>query len=295
MSLPNSSPKLDLLISPFDANAKAVIALGVHAEQAGFDGVWTYDHMTGAMFDRGASLEPFTILGALAASTEKVQLGPLVANVRNRHPVQLALAARTLQDLSNDRAVIGLGGGAAPGSRFAREHESLGTELGDGPERRERLIEAIGLVRSMWAGNEKFDGRFYAIENFDFNLANDAPPPIIVGASGPATAELALSHADGLNVVSAAVLDRLADQIVEDRSDTFEISVHVMLSAESGAPAIEQLPDPSPLVDRWIFAIPGTTQMSWVEDLREAIDLRCLLYTSPSPRDQRGSRMPSSA
>ena len=210
----DSSPKLDLLISPFDVDAKTVISLGTHAEDVGFDGVWTYDHMTGAMFDRGASLEPFTILGALAASTEKVQLGPLVANVRNRHPVQLALAANTLQELSGGRAVSGLGGGAAPGSRFAREHESLGTELGNGPERRQRLTEAIALMRAVWAGNVEFDGRFYAIDDFDFNLANNAPPPIIVGASGPATAELAIA---------------------------------------------------------------------------------CLLYTSPSPRDQRGSRMPSSA
>ena len=272
--MPSRSPKLDLLISPFDAGATTMLSLGVHAESLGFDGVWTYDHMTGAMFDRGASLEPFTILGALAASTERVQLGPLVANVRNRHPVQLALAANTLQEISGGRAVIGLGGGAAPGSRFAREHESLGTELGNGPERRQRLTEAIALMRAVWAGNVEFDGRFYAIDDFDFNLANNAPPPIIVGASGPATAELAIAHADGLNVVSATVLDRLSDQIAEDRADTFEVSVHVMLSPESDALVVEQLPDPSPLVDRWIFAIPGTTQMSWVEDLREAIDLR---------------------
>ena len=94
--MPNATPKLDVLISPFGTEPQPILSLAVHAERAGFDGVWTYDHMTGNMFDRGSSLDAFTLLGAIAGATERVQLGPLVANVINRHPVRLALIANTL-------------------------------------------------------------------------------------------------------------------------------------------------------------------------------------------------------
>ena len=107
--------------------------------------------MTGAMLDRGSSHDAFAILGAIALATERVRVGPLVANMMNRHPVQLAVAMSTLQSLSQGRAVLGIGSGPAPGSRFALEHEAIWTQLLDGPARIRRLIETIALVRLVWA------------------------------------------------------------------------------------------------------------------------------------------------
>ena len=264
-----TSPKLDLLISPFDADARKLLSIGVHGEAVGFDGVWSYDHLTGTMLGRGQSLDPFSILGAIAASTKRVDIGPLVANARNRHPVQLALAANTLQQLVGDRAVLGVGAGAAPGSQFAGEHVAIGTELGSALERRARLIETIALLRHLWSGGSDFAGEFYSIDGFDFALDNDSPPPIIIGASSRATAELAFAHGDGLNLVSPPILNLLTDLIATDRPTGFEISVHVMVFPNAST-IEEQLPDPSPFVDRWIFAVPASASLEWIEELRAA-------------------------
>ena len=272
--MPNATPKLDVLISPFGTEPQPILSLAVHAERAGFDGVWTYDHMTGNMFDRGSSLDAFTLLGAIAGATERVQLGPLVANVINRHPVRLALIANTLHRLSGGRAEIGIGTGAAPGARFSQEHETLGTELGNGAERRERLIEAIALMRALWAGATEFSGTYYSVDDFDFGLVNDSPPPIIIGASGPQTAELAFAHGDGLNMANPEALVRLGELIEANRSDSFEVSVHVALSTDNPTTFDEQLPEPSELVDRWVFAVPASTSVEAIDQLRESVSAR---------------------
>ncbi len=262
--------QVDLLISPFDADPLAVVTLATEAETLGFGSVWTYDHLTGEMFGRGHSNDAFTLLGAIAASTSRVQLGPLVANVVNRHPVRLALAANTLQTLSSGRAIIGLGSGAAPGSRFAREHEALGSTLEGGPERRAMLVEAIGLLRALWSGAHSFEGRFFSVTNFDFGLASANPPPVIIGASGPATAELALEHGDGLNVANMAAYAKVSDLIAANRPREFEVSVHVPVSASDSRPFDAQLPECSEGVDRWIFAVSAQTEPSQLAELFDA-------------------------
>lgn len=256
-----------MLLSPFDADPIRLIELASTAEELGFDSVWTYDHLTGAMFDRGSSNDAFTLLGAMAVSTNRVHLGPLVSNIVNRHPVRLALIANTLQKLSGGRAVIGLGSGAAPNSRFSAEQVATGVVLGDGPARRSRLIETIDLLRSLWSGNDEFHGEHYSVSGLAFGLANPDPPPIIVGASGPATARLAFEHGDGLNIANEKSLDTLHDLIVSERPPSFEVSVHVPISTEDAASFYDQLPEPSPHVDRWVFAVSGDTDIAALTNL----------------------------
>lgn len=265
----DTTPKIDVLLSPFDAEPSRLIDLAIKAEEFGFDGVWTYDHLTGAMFDRGHSSDVFTMLGAIAASTERVQLGPLVANVTNRHPVRLAVAANTMQRLSGGRFCIGLGGGASPGSRFSAEQEAIGITLGDGKERRARTVEAIDLLRAMWNGAEDFQGEHYSVSGFDFHLANDNPPPIIVGASGPTTAKVAFEHADGLNVASEKAFHALHDLIASERPPNFEVSVHMSISTNGSESLEAQLPDASAQVNRWVFAVSGDTDHTTLGNLFE--------------------------
>ena len=78
-----SNTHLDLVISPFGATALEMVEVARCAEENGFNGVWTYDHMAGAMLDRGPSHDAFAILGAIALATERVRVGPLVANMMN--------------------------------------------------------------------------------------------------------------------------------------------------------------------------------------------------------------------
>lgn len=105
-----------------------VVAQAKEAEAAGFDSVFVMDHfyqlpMLGSPDQ--PMLEAYTTLGALAAVTEKVQLGALVTGNTYRNPTLLAKAITTLDVISQGRAILGVGTGW-----FELEHNQLGFEFG---------------------------------------------------------------------------------------------------------------------------------------------------------------------
>lgn len=203
----------DLVLSSFGASVPELVAAAVAAEAAGFDGVWAFDHFSGTMLERPWSRDPFVVLGAMAARTERITLGPLVANIGNRHPAQLASAVNSLQSLAPGRALCGVGSGAAAGTRFAGEIEMIGRPIAGAGERRARLVETIQCLRAIWAG-EGYAGDYIRCDppaGGSPGVTDGAPtPPIIVGASGEATVRLAATHADGVNIRDQ---DGLADLV----------------------------------------------------------------------------------
>jgi alkanesulfonate monooxygenase SsuD/methylene tetrahydromethanopterin reductase-like flavin-dependent oxidoreductase (luciferase family) len=142
----------DIVLSPFGADAAAMVDAARCLDESGFDGVWTLDHFSGSMLDRPWSREPFTVLGAMAAVTSELRVGPLVANMVNRHPALLASAASTLQSIAGGRSVLGLGSGAARGSRFAAEQDAIGRVPGPVEERR-RQSDSCGVVVGFTTGH----------------------------------------------------------------------------------------------------------------------------------------------
>src|SRR2546427_3753115 len=83
--------KTDLLLIPMSARYRDMRAAAVAAEEAGFDGGWTWDHLRDPDADSGPGVpEAWTVLTALAEATRRISLGPLVLNVANRHPRLLA-------------------------------------------------------------------------------------------------------------------------------------------------------------------------------------------------------------
>ncbi|MDH3295675.1 MAG: LLM class flavin-dependent oxidoreductase [Acidimicrobiia bacterium] len=219
----------DLVISPFGALAKDMVEAARCAEESGFDGVWTYDHLTGTMLDRGHSHDVFAVLGAMASATERVTIGPMVANMMNRHPAQLTVAMRSLQSLSSGRAVLGLGSGASPDSVFGAEHRAVGIKLLRRDGRARMLIETIELVRLLWAGGRTFSGEFFDVDDLDLGFEPPLDPlSIIIGASSPATVGLALDHADGVNINTGPNMAELLSLIGPGRiAGGFETSVHL--------------------------------------------------------------------
>jgi alkanesulfonate monooxygenase SsuD/methylene tetrahydromethanopterin reductase-like flavin-dependent oxidoreductase (luciferase family) len=205
----------DLVINPFGAHLADMLAVAKAADEADIGAVWVTDHFSGNVVDAPWSRDPFVCLGAIAAVTDHVDLGVLVANVTNRHAVQLASGINSLQSLAPGRVRLGVGSGAAPDSRFSVEHDMVGKKLGDPATRRAMLNEAIGQLRRIW----KADG-FEAV-------TDGAPmPSVIVGASSWATIEVAIELADGVNIRRT---ERLADQLerlaAADLPDGFEVSV----------------------------------------------------------------------
>ena len=224
----SSSIATDLVLSPFGASAMELVEAAKCADESGFDGIWVLDHFSGKLVGKGWSHEPFTVLGAIANSTKKVSVGTLVANMINRNPVLLASSFSSLQSLAAGRAVLGLGTGAPPGSKFALEQEMIGRRLEEkGVSRRERLIETINALRSIWNGDTNFEGNHFSYEDLESVIMPNTPLRIIVGANGRKMIELASNHADGVNIrvgPSIKELIHLATELAP--SADFEISIH---------------------------------------------------------------------
>jgi alkanesulfonate monooxygenase SsuD/methylene tetrahydromethanopterin reductase-like flavin-dependent oxidoreductase (luciferase family) len=192
----------------------------LQAEADGFDTTWVFDHFDGSTLGGDHPvLECFTLLGALAAATTRIGLGSMVANVANRHPSLLAHAALSVQRVSNGRLHLGIGGGTAPGSPWAAEHERRGIPLQPKVALRQAAVaDAISVIRT----------------------AVDVP--IIVGVNSVSMATIAGRLADGVNVkldhpragefVDAA---RAAHDSAADRGHRpFETSGYTMGTQEAG-------------------------------------------------------------
>jgi alkanesulfonate monooxygenase SsuD/methylene tetrahydromethanopterin reductase-like flavin-dependent oxidoreductase (luciferase family) len=154
------------------------------AEAAGWDSVWTWDHLM-AIFGPWDQpiFEGWSVLAALGPITSRVKLGLMVGANTFRNPGLTAKLAITLDHVSNGRAVMGIGG-----AWMEREHEAYGIPFGSGfGERLDRLDEAVAVMRRLFDG-ERFshEGRFYTLTDA---LANPRPVqdhlPILVGGSGP--------------------------------------------------------------------------------------------------------------
>jgi alkanesulfonate monooxygenase SsuD/methylene tetrahydromethanopterin reductase-like flavin-dependent oxidoreductase (luciferase family) len=197
--------KTDLLLMPMGGRYREMREAAVAAEEAGFDGLWTWDHLRDP--DGGAASrvpEAWTVLSALAEVTKRVMLGPLVLNVSSRHPGLLANMAATLQEISGGRLLLGLGAGAHRRMPYAVEHEALGIAVERDGVRAERVAEAAQVMRRLWAGDRSsFDGTQYRLSNPSGFLRPDPPPPIVVGGFGPRMAAIAGRHADGFNTQAA--------------------------------------------------------------------------------------------
>jgi alkanesulfonate monooxygenase SsuD/methylene tetrahydromethanopterin reductase-like flavin-dependent oxidoreductase (luciferase family) len=191
-----------LSLNPAGCDGRLLVEAARRAEAAGFDAVWCYDHLSGAVLGADHCLELWSALGAIAAVTERVQLGPLVANVTTRPAAQLAAAAASLQSLSGGRLQLGLGAGASVPSSFAVEMTMFHLEQDGAADRRARVAETIAFLRALWAGDTSFAGRWSSFEDVHGVGIPDPPCPIVVGANGPKMARLAGLLAEGVNVHS---------------------------------------------------------------------------------------------
>ena len=153
------------------------------AEETGFEGVWIFDHFTALYGDpEGPCLEAWTLLGALAAATERIRLGPLVTGITHRHPSVLTTEIVTVDHVSRGRVDAGLGA-----AWNENEHKSLGIPFPNAKERLQRLEEAIQIFRLLTSGEQvSFEGRHYQLDNARYRpVPVQRPhPPVWVGANG---------------------------------------------------------------------------------------------------------------
>src|SRR5829696_2094198 len=141
--------RLGLYIPLFDelADPALVARLCAEAEEAGWDGVFVWDHVRWH--------EPVTdvadtqiTLAAIACATERIRLGPMVTPLARRRPVKVARETATLDRLSRGRLTLGVGLGS---DTFGSEYSMTGEELDD-RRRAQMLDESLEILVAAWSG-----------------------------------------------------------------------------------------------------------------------------------------------
>jgi alkanesulfonate monooxygenase SsuD/methylene tetrahydromethanopterin reductase-like flavin-dependent oxidoreductase (luciferase family) len=178
------------------ASAADVLTLADTATAAGFDSVWTFDHLLTQENGQppAGTWEAWTLLTAIAARTTRVGLGVLVSCTGFREPIVTAKIAHTLQEISDGRLTLGLGAGW-----HEPEYRAYGIPFDHKVDRFAEAIQVIGaFIRD---GHSNFDGRYY--RTVEAPLLPAVPgrprPPILVGGRGPRMLELIAAHADVWN------------------------------------------------------------------------------------------------
>jgi G6PDH family F420-dependent oxidoreductase len=163
------------------------------AEAAGFDRVWISDHFHPWIEEQGQSPFVWSVIGAVAAATERLHVttGVTCPTIRI-HPAIVAQAAATSSVLLDGRFSLGVGSGEA-----LNEHV-LGDKWPEADVRLEMLEEAVAVMRLLWeGGNQSHRGRHYTVENARIYTLPEQPPEILVSGFGPKAVDLAARVGDG--------------------------------------------------------------------------------------------------
>ena len=150
-------------------------------EAMGYDSLWVCDHLYGPQSPQLPILEAWSMVSAIAAITERVEIGTLVTPAGMRNPAHLGKVVATVDNIAGGRVIMGLGGGWMP-----REFTDFGQPfLGTG-ERLGQLAETVALLKRMWGDEEAvtFDGKYVSATNV---VCQPKPPrrvPILIGGAG---------------------------------------------------------------------------------------------------------------
>jgi 5,10-methylenetetrahydromethanopterin reductase len=182
--------KISVGVYPNDRPAE-IVESAKFADDAGYSTFWVLDsHL---LFH-----EVYTLLGALAVSTKRIQLGTAVTNPLTRHPTVTAAAFSTLAELSGGRATLGISVGDSA-------LKSMGLEIA----RMSGLEETVGLCRKLFIGEAVSVG-----EGGSAQLRHLGPPvPIYIAATGPKMLELAGRIADGVILMNGVAEELIGEAI----------------------------------------------------------------------------------
>lgn len=166
------------------------------AEDGGLDSIWVYDHLLFRFAGQPTTgiHEAWSMLAALAADTERAELGTLVMAVPFRNPAVLAKMAATVDEISGGRLILGIGAGW-----HEPEFDAFGIPFDHRVSRFEEALEII--VPLLRTGHADFSGRYHAAHEAVLLPRGPRPegPPILIAAKGPRMLRLAARHADAWN------------------------------------------------------------------------------------------------
>jgi len=199
------------------ASPTAIAGVARRAEDLGFSDVWVSDHIVRPVAQSYPSAylyEPLLSLGWAAAATTEVGLGTSVMVVPQYHPLQLANALATLDQLSGGRVILGAGVGWSEA-----EFDALDQDF---TNRGKRLDEAIDIMRAVWENDPaSFSGAHYEFDELKVQPKPVRRIPIWIGGGSDATFERAVRRGDGFHAISTdpADLAPIVARLRESRPD----------------------------------------------------------------------------
>ena len=259
-------------------------------EAMGYDSLWVCDHLYGPQSPQLPILEAWSMISAVAAITERVEIGTLVTPVGMRNPAHLGKIIATVDNIAGGRVIAGLGGGWMP-----REFTDFGMPfLGTG-ERLKQLAETVVLLKRMWGDEAEvsYDGDYVHADNV---VCQPKPPrrvPILIGGAGEqVTLKIVAREADIWNNLAGQqaalghkidVLKRHCDDAGRDPASitaSQQCLVTVAPNAESAGPMADRaqkifgghMGDP-----KGPLAITGTPERC-AEQIQKHIDLGCTMF-----------------
>jgi probable F420-dependent oxidoreductase len=180
-----------------------LLNMAQRAETLAFDSVWLGDHLL-ARFHKpqdwldghstSGAWDCWSLLAALAAVTNRIEIGPLVACTSFHNPALLAKKAATVEEISGGRLVLGLGAGW-----MEPEYHAFGFPF---DHRVSRFEEAFTIIRTLLReGQIDFDGTYYQARECELRPRGPraAGPPMLIGSVSPRMLRLAARHADQWN------------------------------------------------------------------------------------------------
>lgn len=206
------------------------------ADDGGADSLWVCDHFLDRSPDREVGYhEPFTLLAAIAATTHRVALGPLVAATSFRSVGSLAKIASTLDSIAGGRLILGLGCGW-----HEPEYAAFGYPF---DHRVGRFEEVLTAVRALLDGERvTMPGRWLQLDDAVVLPRPERRIPIAVAAVGPRMLSLAARHADawqGQGDLPGAGFREQRARLLEacdamGRTDPIELMVNVEILSGPG-------------------------------------------------------------
>jgi coenzyme F420-dependent glucose-6-phosphate dehydrogenase len=171
----------------------ALLQQAIAAERGGFDGIGCSDHLQ-PWWEPGESGHAWVWLGAAGQATERVPIGTGVTPPGPRyHPVLIAQAWATLENLFPGRPYLGFGSGES------LNESPLGAEWPSLRDQRERMEEALELIHRLFDGERvTHSGKYFSTDEAYLHTRPERRPPIYVSAFGPKAAAVAGRWGDGV-------------------------------------------------------------------------------------------------
>jgi len=146
------------------SDPKVLVELAKDAEAAGWDAVFVWEGLVFDLAWKPPVTDPWIVLGAIAAQTERVKIGTMIAQLARRRPWKVAREVATLDQLSGGRMILGVGLGFSGDAEFAQFGEE-----GDARMRADKLDETLDIINGLLSGEPfSYQGKHYTIKETTF-------------------------------------------------------------------------------------------------------------------------------